>query len=773
MCDVKHMSSAEHHTLTGTASHFPSQCRVILSACAILSLAVITVLGDVVYVDKDATGSNDGTSWANAYTNLAYALNQSATGSEFWIAEGTYKPGTATTNFFNIGDNALYGGFVGTETNRGERNWTSAVTVLNGNLGGSSRVRQIIRKTSSGAATLDGFTIQEGKGSVSGDCGAGVYWTNGSLNLANCCFTNNSCVNNGGAIYIGHAPGMIAITNCSFTLNHANNRGGAVYFGLNCVKLTDCVFTSNDCAQAGGAAYGGSSIGDTSSVINCAFVNNRTSASGGDGGALHITNGFVELMDSTFVSNRTTSSGDGGAVYLASACDYLVVSNCTFTTNSSPGGYSGGIYSIAPCLVEVYDSSFTSNASTKRGAAVYIQGSNGKTNTVRNCSFTGNVKGSAYGEHGGAVYCDDGVIDLEACSFRENVAGGSGGGAAIAAGANADGLLISSCSFSGHQSQHMGGAVRYSGASAATFLNASFTSNTVINGQGAGAVYVAGSSGKTNFFSNCGFTGNSGGNGSSLHGGAVQVDDGYVEFSSCGFTNNATGINSTPGNNNSGGAVYLGTGIDNFLFEECVFIGNMATNGEGGAVRADAPGVVSHCIFAGNSGSKGAFSVRGAISFFNNTFASNSALANGGALYLGSGSIAATNCIFRFDQAVGAGNEIYTVSGTLRLGYSLIATNDICKAGGSIYYDAGIINEDPLFADLAGSDFHEKSVGGRWTAGGWVVDTENSPCVDAGHPGMDYSLEPMENGGRINIGAYGNTPQASRTEMEGWIFRIR
>jgi len=52
----------------------------------------------------------------------------------------------------------------------------------------------------------------------------------------------------------------------------------------------------------------------------------------------------------------------------------------------------------------------------------------------------------------------------------------------------------------------------------------------------------------------------------------------------------------------------------------------------------------------------------------------------------------------------------------------------------------GNINSDPLF--LPGTNYRL---------------SPNSPCIDAGDPASDYSLEPQPNGGRINMGAYGNT----------------
>ena len=56
-------------------------------------------------------------------------------------------------------------------------------------------------------------------------------------------------------------------------------------------------------------------------------------------------------------------------------------------------------------------------------------------------------------------------------------------------------------------------------------------------------------------------------------------------------------------------------------------------------------------------------------------------------------------------------------------------------------------------------DVHLKSKFGRWRNGGWFFDDVTSPCIDAGDPASDYALEPAGNGGRINLGRYGNTPR--------------
>ncbi|NLY17648.1 MAG: hypothetical protein GX045_01545 [Clostridiaceae bacterium] len=75
---------------------------------------------------------------------------------------------------------------------------------------------------------------------------------------------------------------------------------------------------------------------------------------------------------------------------------------------------------------------------------------------------------------------------------------------------------------------------------------------------------------------------------------------------------------------------------------------------------------------------------------------------------------------------------------------------------------------DPCFADPENHDYHLKSEAGRWDGTTFVYDDVTSPCIDAGDPNYDYSNEPMNNGGRINIGRYGNTPEASRSSaIEG------
>jgi parallel beta-helix repeat protein len=78
----------------------------------------------------------------------------------------------------------------------------------------------------------------------------------------------------------------------------------------------------------------------------------------------------------------------------------------------------------------------------------------------------------------------------------------------------------------------------------------------------------------------------------------------------------------------------------------------------------------------------------------------------------------------------------------------------------------GLSYGEPGFVDANSDDYHLLSERGRyWPAHDvWVLDEVTSPCIDGGDPTVDPSNEPMPNGGRINMGAYGNSAYASMSE---------
>ena len=71
-----------------------------------------------------------------------------ASGDEVWVAAGTYKPtgGADQTISFNPPAGVkIYGGFAGTETSRGQRDWITNKTILSGDLQGNDNANNRVK----------------------------------------------------------------------------------------------------------------------------------------------------------------------------------------------------------------------------------------------------------------------------------------------------------------------------------------------------------------------------------------------------------------------------------------------------------------------------------------------------------------------------------------------------------------------------------------------------------------------------------------------------
>ena len=99
---------------------------------------------DTHYVDAHlATGTNDGTSWANAFQGpdgLQVALGVAVAGDRVFVAQGTYRPSSAGVREASVVPPSgveIYGSFLGGETSPEERPaHPSATSVLSGDLNG-------------------------------------------------------------------------------------------------------------------------------------------------------------------------------------------------------------------------------------------------------------------------------------------------------------------------------------------------------------------------------------------------------------------------------------------------------------------------------------------------------------------------------------------------------------------------------------------------------------------------------------------------------------
>ena len=203
--------------------------KVVLAALLVVLPVARGSAGDI-YVDQNATGANNGTSWANAYKDLQPALIAAVSGDTLRVAQGVYKPtaGYSRAPTFQLKNRVtLYGGY---PTGGGTRNPAANVTTLSGDIGtvgdnSDNSYHVVTGRETDNTAVLDGFTITGGNasGGDPDDRGGGMYSKAGSPTVQNVIFTGNSATNDGGGMYYD-AGGTL--TNVTFAGNAATNGGG-------------------------------------------------------------------------------------------------------------------------------------------------------------------------------------------------------------------------------------------------------------------------------------------------------------------------------------------------------------------------------------------------------------------------------------------------------------------------------------------------------------------------------------------------------------------
>ncbi|NLE60734.1 MAG: right-handed parallel beta-helix repeat-containing protein, partial [Planctomycetes bacterium] len=280
----------------------------------------------IVHVDGSAAGAGDGTSWADAFTDLQAALAAARAindkeAIELWVAAGTYKPagpGGGTSVSFDLADKLqLYGGFggghsivyPGGETRRGQRDPGRNTTVLNGDLNGDDgpdfantgeNSSTILRLSSYGArVVVDGFTVSGAASYAQNDAnGAGLLVTDcAELTVANCVFATNVTF---GSIIQFSTPSSsnLSVSNCVFAGNNAY-WSSYPYYGSTVhvagssagAQIIGCVFVWNQCAAVSVSGVQARGV----DLTNCTF------GSGGYEAAIYLMNSAVVRLTNSIV----------------------------------------------------------------------------------------------------------------------------------------------------------------------------------------------------------------------------------------------------------------------------------------------------------------------------------------------------------------------------------------------------------------------------------------------------------------------------------------
>ena len=360
-----------------------------------------TTPSSVLYVMPSGLTSGLCDSWANA-CDLQYALSSAMPGQELWVKAGIYLPDLidVMASFQLKNGLAIYGGFNGTETLRGQRDFNVNVTKLMGDVGiagdaSDNSHHVVVGSGTDSTSILDGFTIIGGGTTTTGGsgfarCGAGMYNDHGSPTLRNLIFSENlSPTCGGGMANINNSNPTL--TNVSFYSNSALF-GGGLYNEASNPTLVNVVFYDNTATTGGGmlnnqanpiltdvtfeqntASYGGgmsNSLGSSAVLTRVIFLNNRIEIDSpyGKGAGMLNDASSPTLTDVAFIGNSALPNVPfvGGGMYNANNSNPALL-NVTFSQNFAPIG--GGMWNedSNPTLTNV---TFNANSATSTGSAI-------------------------------------------------------------------------------------------------------------------------------------------------------------------------------------------------------------------------------------------------------------------------------------------------------------------------------------------------------------------------------------------------------------------
>ncbi len=358
------------------------------------------------------------------------------------------------------------------------------------------------------------------------------------------------------------------------------------------------------------------------------------------------------------------------------------------------------------------------------GKAITVASVNGPENSIIDCENDGRgfivfrgegndtiVSGftvrNCNATYGAGIYIQNSSPAILDCFVESCVSASDGGGVYCTSTSSP---VITDCIITGNSAGGMGGGLYCRDFSNPTITNTDITSNSADFG-GAVESYSA-----SPHFIGCNISDNFG-----VHNGGIFFDIG----SGCILENCTIAHNSSV---DQGGGLHIISDNPEVLIKNCLIIGNETQNYGGGV----------ECWYSSPT-------------FLNCTFSENSAQMNAGALHCMNSSPTIKNCIFWNNFP----NEIGTS------GLSVIDMTYSNVQGG--FEGEGNMNQDPLFVDPDNSDFHLQSTVGSYHNGAWGEDESCSPCIDAGDPVDLCDCEPPPHGDIINMGAYGNTEQASKS----------
>jgi hypothetical protein len=269
------------------------------------------------YVTPGGSGSQDGSSWANALSSLHAALANSCADT-IKLAAGVYKPAQISRDsFFNIRHNAVLLGSYNPLT--GLRDVDATPTIFSGDLGvvgdSSDNSKCVLFADSLNTVVLDGLVLRDSyreDDMFSIGCGFTGYQIQ-SLTINNCRFYRNQSLRNsdGGAMRLVQI-GSYSITRCVVSENIASMAAG-IYLETNpgaSQIVSECIFYRNTALDYAASIYvdpqGDWIIQPGITISNCLFLENESISNPGIAFAQNVP---ARVINCTFGGNIVTPGG--------------------------------------------------------------------------------------------------------------------------------------------------------------------------------------------------------------------------------------------------------------------------------------------------------------------------------------------------------------------------------------------------------------------------------------------------------------------------------
>ena len=283
----------------------------------------------------------------------------------------------------------------------------------------------------------------------------GVY--SGVISSTSDQYINNSADSGGGAIYV--KSGNISSTNDQY-INNSAYYGGAIYVNSGNITSTSVQYINNsvDSADsAGGAIYVHS--GNISST-NDHYINNSADSDDSAGGAIFVHFGNISSTSDHYINN---SADIGGAIYVKSG---NISSTSDYYINNSANTAGGAIY-VDFCNISSTSDHYINNSALTGGAICVYSGSISSTSDHY-------INNSA-DNPGGAIFFNSGNITSTSDHYINNSA--SSGGAIYVYSGN----IYSTNDHYINNSAEIGGAI-YVISGSCNLCNDSLTINTAAEG---------------------------------------------------------------------------------------------------------------------------------------------------------------------------------------------------------------------------------------------------------------------------------------------------